>query len=160
MALTVEASELLEEFQWLTQEESRELSPEKLAQVQEEIGDVLIYLVRLADELGIDPLEAAEQKLAKNEAKYPADRVRGSAKKYDESSATGIQSCSCQKKGCASMMQPIVASSKGEISWRRYLEIRRRIASRLATPFFSPNHSQAERWGRSEKWAKNPPPAM
>ena len=84
MALSVEAAELLEEFQWLTEEESRGLSDEKLARVRDEIGDVMIYLVRLADELGIDPIEAAEAKLRKNEEKYPAEKVRGSAKKYDE----------------------------------------------------------------------------
>jgi len=60
------------------------VDPEKLAEIKDEIGDVLIYLVRLADELGIDPLEAANQKLEKNEKKYPADKVKGKALKYDE----------------------------------------------------------------------------
>ena len=59
MALSVEVGEVLEHFQWLTEEESRSLPPEKLSQVREEIGDVLIYLVRLSNSLGIDPLEAA-----------------------------------------------------------------------------------------------------
>jgi len=84
MALAVEAAELLEHFQWLTEEQSRAVDPEKLAEIKDEIGDVLIYLVRLADELGIDPLEAANQKLEKNEKKYPAEKVKGKALKYDE----------------------------------------------------------------------------
>ena len=84
MALAVEVAEILEHFQWLTEEQSRAVDPEKLADIKDEIGDVLIYLVRLADELGIDPLEAANQKLEKNEKKYPADKVKGKALKYDE----------------------------------------------------------------------------
>lgn len=84
MAMAVEAAELLEYFQWLTEEQSRTLPPEKLEQVREEIGDVLIYLARLADRLDIDPLAAAFAKVEKNRVKYPADKVRGSAKKYTE----------------------------------------------------------------------------
>ena len=84
MALAVEVAEILEHFQWLTEEQSRAVDPEKLAKLKDEIGDVLIYLVRLADELGIDPLEAANEKLEKNEAKYPADKVKGKALKYNE----------------------------------------------------------------------------
>jgi NTP pyrophosphatase (non-canonical NTP hydrolase) len=84
MALSVEASELMEHFQWLTEAQSSALPPEKLQQVREEIGDVLIYLIRLADKLGIDPAEAAVEKLEVNRVKYPADKVRGSAKKYTE----------------------------------------------------------------------------
>jgi dCTP diphosphatase len=84
MALSVEASELMEHFQWLTDEQSATLPPEKLQQVREEIGDVLIYLTRLADKLGIDPMEASFEKLEDNQRKYPADKVRGSAKKYTE----------------------------------------------------------------------------
>ncbi|OGQ93980.1 MAG: nucleotide pyrophosphohydrolase [Deltaproteobacteria bacterium RIFOXYD12_FULL_57_12] len=84
MALAVEASEIMEHFQWLTEEQSSALPPEKLRQVREEIGDVLIYLTRLADKLGIDPLEAAAKKLEVNRAKYPADKARGIAKKYTE----------------------------------------------------------------------------
>ena len=83
-ALSVEVAEILEHFQWLTEEQSSELPEEKLAEVADEIGDVLIYLVRLADALGIDPMRAAEDKLAKNETKYPADKVKGSALKYTE----------------------------------------------------------------------------
>jgi dCTP diphosphatase len=84
MALSVEISELMEHFQWLTEEQSSALPPEKLQQVREEIGDVLIYLTRLADKLGIDPSEAAFEKLEVNLVKYPADKARGSAKKYTE----------------------------------------------------------------------------
>jgi len=84
MALSVEVSELLEHFQWLTEEQSSALPPKKLQQVREEIGDVLIYLTRLADKLGVDMLEEAAKKIEVNRVKYPADKVRGSAKKYTE----------------------------------------------------------------------------
>lgn len=84
MALSVEAAEIVEHFQWLTQEESAGLPPAKLAEVRDEIGDVLIYLMRLADTLNIDPLAAARDKLEKNRQKYPADAVRGKADKYTE----------------------------------------------------------------------------
>lgn len=84
MALSVEVAEIAEHFQWLTEEQSRELDPAKRAEVEQELADVLIYLVRLADQLGIDLLEAAQRKLAVNEARYPADKVRGSSKKYSE----------------------------------------------------------------------------
>jgi NTP pyrophosphatase (non-canonical NTP hydrolase) len=84
MALSVEASELVELFQWLTEEESVALDPARRARVAEELADVLWFLVRLADRLDIDLLQAAERKLAANAAKYPADRVRGRAQKYDE----------------------------------------------------------------------------
>jgi len=83
-ALSVEAAELLEHFQWLTEEQSRQLPPEKLAAVRDEMADVLVYLVRLADKLEVDLLAAVEVKMAKNAAKYPADKVRGSMKKYSE----------------------------------------------------------------------------
>jgi len=84
MALMVEAGELAEHFQWLTQEQSRNLPPDKLAEVQDEIGDVLIYLANLCDKLAIDPLEAAHAKLKKNCEKYPALKLRGKAKKPRE----------------------------------------------------------------------------
>jgi NTP pyrophosphatase (non-canonical NTP hydrolase) len=84
MALSVEASELVELFQWLTEEESAALDPARRARVADELADVLWFLVRLSDRLDIDLLEAAERKLAANAAKYPADRVRGRAKKYNE----------------------------------------------------------------------------
>jgi dCTP diphosphatase len=70
-ALIVEAAELLEHFQWLTQEQSRTLAPETKAEVAHEIADVLIYLTRLADQLGIDMLAAASEKMELNARKYP-----------------------------------------------------------------------------------------
>jgi len=84
MALAVEAGEILEYFQWLTEKQSRNLDPETLKKVKEEIGDVQIYLARLADQLGFSPLEAAEEKLKQNIRKYPAEKVKGKAKKYTE----------------------------------------------------------------------------
>jgi NTP pyrophosphatase (non-canonical NTP hydrolase) len=84
IALMVEAGELAEHFQWLTEEQSSNLPPEKLAEVQEEIGDVMIYLANLCDRLGIDPMDAAYEKLEKNKEKYPAARVQGKYLKYTE----------------------------------------------------------------------------
>ena len=75
MALTVEAAELMEYLQWLTEEQSANLDEKTLTKVTEEIGDIQIYLARLADKLGIDPLEAAAQKLEINETKYPVDKA-------------------------------------------------------------------------------------
>jgi dCTP diphosphatase len=84
MALMVEVAELMEHFQWLTEEQSGSLDAAKKAVVADELADILLYLVRLSDKLGVDLSEAALQKLEKNAAKYPADRVRGSSKKYSE----------------------------------------------------------------------------
>ncbi len=84
MALSVEVAEILEHFQWLTEEQSHNLPPEKLAELREEIGDVMIYLIELADNLGIDPVEAAKAKVEINGQKYPAELVRGNASKYTE----------------------------------------------------------------------------
>jgi dCTP diphosphatase len=81
MALTVEAAELQEIFQWLTSEDSRELDEAQRQHTREEMADVLLYLCRLADVLDIDLLQAAEDKIIKNAAKYPADEVRGSSAK-------------------------------------------------------------------------------
>lgn len=83
-ALVVEAGELLEQFQWLTEEQSRTLSPEKRDVVAAEMADVLLYLIQLAGALGVDPIAAAQAKLKLNELKYPVDRARGNSKKYDE----------------------------------------------------------------------------
>lgn len=82
--LATEAAELLEIFLWLTEAESSRLGADKLARLRDEIGDVQLYLVNLADKFALDPLECASVKLEANEAKYPAERVRGSAKKYNE----------------------------------------------------------------------------
>ena len=84
MALSVETAEILELFQWLTPRESMHLKPEKKEALRDEIGDVLIYLLNLADKSGIDPLEAAFSKLSRNAQKYPAEMVRGKALKYSE----------------------------------------------------------------------------
>jgi NTP pyrophosphatase (non-canonical NTP hydrolase) len=84
MALSVEASELVELFQWLTEEESALRDPDRRRRAADELADVLWFLVRLADRLDIDLLEAAERKIAANAEKYPADRVRGQVRKYTE----------------------------------------------------------------------------
>ena len=84
MALMVEAGEIAEHFQWAQDEESRQVSGEKLAKIKQEIGDVMLYLVNLSDKLGVDPIEAAREKLEINRAKYPAEKVRGKSLKYDE----------------------------------------------------------------------------
>jgi NTP pyrophosphatase (non-canonical NTP hydrolase) len=84
MALAVEAAELVEPFQWLTPDESETLDPDKLEAVRQEIADVLIYLTRLADVLEIDPLQAAADKLELNARRYPVEKARGNALKYDE----------------------------------------------------------------------------
>lgn len=84
MALMVEVAELMEHFQWLTEAQSGALDAAKKAVVAEELADILLYLVRLADKLEVDLQQAALHKLEKNAAKYPAEQVRGSAKKYSE----------------------------------------------------------------------------
>jgi len=84
MALSVEVGEIVECFQWLTEEESRRLDDEALSRVSKEIGDVLIYLVRLADKLEVDPVKAAKEKLDINREKYPKELVKGKSKKYSE----------------------------------------------------------------------------
>lgn len=84
MALSVEASELLEHFQWLTEKQSIELSGENLQAVSEEVADVFIYLLKIADQLDIDLIEQATKKIQKNAKKYPVDKARGNAKKYDQ----------------------------------------------------------------------------
>jgi len=84
MALSAEVAEIVEHFQWLTEEQSRNLPPEKLTELREEIGDVMIYLTDLAEKLGIDPVEAAKAKVEINGRKYPAALVKGRAAKYTE----------------------------------------------------------------------------
>ena len=84
MALTVEAGELQEIFQWLTAEQSRQLDAARRQHAAEELADVLLYLCRLADVLNIDLAAAAVAKLARNAEKYPAAQVRGKSAKYDE----------------------------------------------------------------------------
>ena len=84
MALSVEVAELMEHFQWLTEDESTKLSNSKLEEITDEIADVQLYLIQLADKLGVNILDAANKKIAKNEAKYPAEKVKGSSRKYTE----------------------------------------------------------------------------
>jgi dCTP diphosphatase len=84
MALAAEVGELLEEFQWLTEEQSKAISSEKLARIKEEIGDVFIYLIRLSSQLNIDLISAANDKILQNEQKYPVQKAKGNAKKYTE----------------------------------------------------------------------------
>lgn len=84
MALSVETAELMEHFQWLTPEQSARLDAKTKAEVAQEIGDVLIYLTRLADVLDIDPLQAAFDKIELNAVKYPVDKSKGNNTKYDK----------------------------------------------------------------------------
>jgi NTP pyrophosphatase (non-canonical NTP hydrolase) len=84
IALSVEASELLEVFQWLSLEQSDNLDSEMRANAKDEIGDVMICLVNLCNRLGIDPLDAATEKLAKVKLKYPVDKAKGLANKYSK----------------------------------------------------------------------------
>ena len=83
-ALVVEAAELAEHFQWLTPEQGENLPPEKLAEVRDEVADVLVYLLEICDKFNIDPVAAARAKMIKNAEKYPAHKVRGKALKYTE----------------------------------------------------------------------------
>ena len=82
MALIVEAAELVEHFQWLTEKQSQKLPAGKLAEVEQEIADIQIYLIRLADKLGIDMEKAVNAKIKLNEKRYPAKKARGKADKY------------------------------------------------------------------------------
>lgn len=84
MAMMVEAGELLEHFQWLTEAQSENLSAEKLQEIELEIADVFIYLLRLSDRLNVDIVDAARRKMVINASKYPVEKVRGQAKKYSE----------------------------------------------------------------------------
>lgn len=84
VALSVEAAELLEHFQWLTDEQSAALPPATRARVAEEVADVLLYLIRLADRLDLDLVASATHKLRLNAEKYPVEKARGHARKYTE----------------------------------------------------------------------------
>lgn len=86
MALIAEAAELVEHFQWLSEAQSRALPTEKLAEVRLELADILIFLIRTADQLDIDLIAAANDKIEINEARYPVEKVKGKAlraKEYD-----------------------------------------------------------------------------
>jgi len=84
MAMTVEAAELLEIFQWETPEQSQQMDDKKRQQVSHELADTLVYLIRLADVLGVDLIQAAHDKIDLNAKKYPVDKARGSNAKYTE----------------------------------------------------------------------------
>jgi NTP pyrophosphatase (non-canonical NTP hydrolase) len=84
MALAAEAGELLEHFQWLTEAQSTALTDAGRDEVALELADILLYLVRISDKLGVDLVAAAHRKIGLNELKYPADLARGSARKYDQ----------------------------------------------------------------------------
>ncbi|MFO7955131.1 nucleotide pyrophosphohydrolase [Thioalkalivibrio sp.] len=84
MALAGEVGELIERFQWLTQEQSQHLSAEAHEAVRQELADVQIYLLLLARKLDIDPVEAVSDKLEVNARKYPVDEARGNARKYSD----------------------------------------------------------------------------
>ena len=79
MALSGEAGELLEHFQWLTEQQSLAISDEKKQEVAHEMADILIYLLRLSERLDIDLIDAVYSKMAINEKRFPVDRVRGHA---------------------------------------------------------------------------------
>lgn len=82
MALSVEVAELVEIFQWLSEDGSYQLNRETRDHLQEEIGDILIYLAALAAKFDIDPIEAARSKLRLNEQKYPVESTKGSRRKH------------------------------------------------------------------------------
>ena len=84
MAMIVEAAELVEHFQWDTPQESRHLTPEKREAVSHELADTFVYLLRLAEVLKIDLIEAANQKITLNALKYPIEKAKGSNAKYTQ----------------------------------------------------------------------------
>ena len=84
MALTAEAGELLEHFQWVSEAQSASLPPEVLEEIRMEMADVLLYLVRLADKLDVDLVAAAGEKMERNREKYPIEKSRGRSTKYDK----------------------------------------------------------------------------
>lgn len=86
MSLSIEAAELMEHFQWVDADdcEPEKLDEDKFEEIREEIADVMIYSLMLSSEMGIDPLSAIDEKIEKNEEKYPVQKSKGSAKKYTE----------------------------------------------------------------------------
>lgn len=81
MALSVEVAELVEHFQWLSEDQSRNPGKEAMPAIEDEVADVLLYLLQMCNKLGIDPIKAAERKLAKNALKYPVEKTKGKAKR-------------------------------------------------------------------------------
>lgn len=84
ISLSLESAELLEHFQWVSDKDSLTMPADKLGKIDEEIADVFLYLIRLADILDVDLIQAAERKIRINARKYPVEKSRGSAKKYTE----------------------------------------------------------------------------
>ena len=86
MALSVESSELLEIFQWLTEEQSNQIKndPKLMGKVEDEVADVFVYLMRIVNKTNIDLEQAVVRKIKKNAEKYPVEKSRGTAKKYNE----------------------------------------------------------------------------
>ena len=84
MALIAETAELVEHFQWLSQEDSESLPMEKLEEVRMEMADIQIYLLRMAERLGVDLVAAAQEKMAINEQRFPVDKVKGDARRAEE----------------------------------------------------------------------------
>jgi NTP pyrophosphatase (non-canonical NTP hydrolase) len=84
MALSVEAAEIVEHFQWLTEDESKTLTVEKRQAIAEEIADTQMYLLLLAENLEVDIIQSVNQKIEKNAVKYPLNKTKGSAKKYTD----------------------------------------------------------------------------
>jgi NTP pyrophosphatase (non-canonical NTP hydrolase) len=84
MALAAEAGELLEIYQWLTEQESNNPDDKIRKQTSEELADILIYIIKMADKLNIDLVDSVNNKIAINEKKYPKEKAKGSAKKYTE----------------------------------------------------------------------------
>ncbi|MBL4682107.1 MAG: nucleotide pyrophosphohydrolase [Pseudomonadales bacterium] len=90
MALSGEVGELTEHFQWLSEDQSSSLDDKTHTAVAEEIADVQIYLIRLADKLDIDIIQAAKGKILSNAVKYPIEKFKGSAKKYTDNKEPSI----------------------------------------------------------------------
>ena len=84
ISIAIEAGELLEEFQWKDKEAVEKKVRDERHKVEDEMADIYIYLLEMSDVLGIDMIEAAKKKMAKNELKYPVDKAKGNAKKYTE----------------------------------------------------------------------------
>ena len=83
-ALSVEAGELLEELQWMSDEDQKNINEEKIKAISEELSDIITYAIRISDVLNINLSDAIAEKIKKNEKKYPAEIVKGSSKKYTE----------------------------------------------------------------------------
>ena len=84
MAMIVEAGEVVEHFQWMTEQESRNLNAETKEQVGQELSDTFVYLLRIAEVCGIDLIEAANKKIDLNAKKYPVEKCKGSNAKYTD----------------------------------------------------------------------------